>query len=187
MMFGLMAISCNLVPWFFGNGYDKVIPNMMIIALILVFIAMSSITGTQYLLPTGRQRQYTISIVAGCVINCCLNFLFIPMFLSLGAAVATIVAELSVTAIQVYFTRKDFDFKNIVLSNGKYVICSAIMFVPTYWLARTLTPTILHTMICVTVGGIVYFGMLLFVKDETLMEVIGKIKIRMRGNTINKE
>lgn len=180
MMFGLMAISCNVVPWFFGAGYDKVVPNMMIIAPIISIIAMSNIMGTQYLLPTGRQKEFTISVVTGCGVNFCLNLLLIPSFLSYGAAIATIIAEFSVTAVQVYFTRNDFDFTSIVLSNFKYIFCSSIMFVPTYWLAKTFTPTILHTMICVAVGSAVYFGLLYFMKDKTLIDVIEKIKKKLQ-------
>ena len=152
---------------------------MMVIAPILVFISLSNITGTQYLLPTGRQKQYTISVVTGCVVNCCLNLLFIPQFLSLGAAVATIIAEFSVTAVQIYFTRKDFDFKKIIITNCKYIICSAIMFVPTYWLAKTLTPTILHTVFCVLTGGCIYIGLLFVMKDATLLESSNKVKVKI--------
>lgn len=111
MTFGLMAVSCNIVPWFLGSGYGKVIPNMMVIAPILVMVSLSNIIGMQYLLAIGRHRDFTISLVAGCVINFSLNLLLIPFFLSIGAAVATVIAETSVTGVQVFFTRKDFKFR----------------------------------------------------------------------------
>ena len=111
MTFGLMAVSCNIVHWFLGSGYDKVIPNMMVIAPILVMVSLSNIIGMQYLLGIGRHRDFTISLVAGCVINFSLNLLLIPFFLSIGAAVATVIAETSVTGVQVFFTRKDFKFR----------------------------------------------------------------------------
>lgn len=179
MMFGLAAVSCNLVPWFFGSGYDEVIPNMMVISPIIVFISLSSIMGTQYLLPIGRQKAFTFSVSAGCVVNCILNFLLIPKFLSIGAAIATVIAEFSVTAVQTYFTRKDFDFKDIVLSNRNYIFCSAIMFLLTYLLAKTLTPTFFHTMICVVIGCTVYLSLLLIMKDEALVEVVGMMKAKI--------
>ena len=178
MMFGLMAVSCNIVPWFFGSGYDKVVPNMMVIAPILVIIALSNIMGIQYLLPTGRQKEYTLSVVMGCVVNFTLNILLIPRFLSIGAAVATVIAETSVTGVQVYFTRKDFNFTNIIRDNIHYIISSLIMFAPTYLLARYLPSTIVNTFICVLVGGVIYVGLLFVMKDETLFEAVGKIKGR---------
>ena len=176
MMFGLMAVSCNIVPWFFGSGYDKVIPNMMVIAPILLIIALSNIIGIQYLLPNGRQKEFTISVVTGCVVNFSLNLLLIPLFLSIGAAIATVIAEISVTGVQVYFTRKDFNFGKIISSNKHYIISSLIMFVPIYLLARYLPSSIVNTFICVSVGGLIYVGLLFVMKDETLFEAIGKIK-----------
>ena len=179
MMFGLMAVSCNIVPWFFGSGYDKVVPNMMVIAPILVIIALSNIMGTQYLLPTGRQKEFTISVVTGCVVNFSLNILLIPFFLSIGAAVATVIAETSVTGVQVYFTRKDFKFGEIISSNKHYIISSLIMFIPTYLLAKYLPSSIINTFICVAVGGLIYVGLLFVMKDETLFEAVDKIKERL--------
>lgn len=178
MMFGLMAISCNIVPWFFGSGYDKVVPNMMVVAPMLVMISLSNIIGVQYLIPTGRQKEYTFSVIAGCIVNLSMNLLLIPFFLSIGAAAATVIAETSVTGVQVYFTRKDFKFGRIIRDNKHYIISSMIMFIPTYLLARYLPSTIVNTFVCVLVGGVIYLGLLFAMKDETLFEAVDKIKGR---------
>ena len=176
MMFGLMAVSCNIVPWFLGSGYDKVIPNMMVIAPILVIIALSNLMGNQFLLPTGRQKEYTFSVIIGCVVNFSLNLLLIPFFLSIGAAVATVIAETCVTGVQVFFTRRDFKFGEIIGSNKYYIISSLIMFAPTYLLAKYLPASIINTFICVVVGGLIYVSLLFVMKDKTLFEAVDKIK-----------
>lgn len=179
MMFGLMAISRNIVPWFFGLGYEKVIPNMVVIAPVLVIIALSNIIGTQYLLPVGRQKEYTISVVVGCLVNFSMNLLLIPRFLSIGAAIATVIAEISVTGIQVYFTRKDFDFGEIIRKNKNYIISSLVIFVPTYLLAGCLPSSIINSFICIMVGCVIYLGLLFFVKDKTLFKTVVKVKSKI--------
>lgn len=179
MMFGLMAVSCNIVPWFLGEGYEKVIPNMMVIAPIILMIALSGIMGSQFLLPIGRQKEYTLSVMTGCAVNCTMNLLLIPRFFSIGAAVATVIAETSVTGVQVFFTRKDLNFGNILSTNKHYIFSSLIMFGPTYLLAMYLSPSIINTFICVVVGGVVYLGLLVAMKDETLFEVVDKIKSKI--------
>ena len=63
IMFGLIAISDNFVPWFFGPGYEKVIVLMKIITPIILFMGVANILGTQYLLPTKRQKEFTISVL----------------------------------------------------------------------------------------------------------------------------
>lgn len=168
MLFGLIAISCNLVPWFFGEGYDRVIPNMMIISPILFFISWSNIIGMQYLLPTARQREYTASVIVGCCVNFILNLLFISAFASIGASIATVIAEGSVTFFQIYFTRNDFNYAEIIKSNVNYIYSSIVMLVVIYPLARFLAPTFMHTSICVLCGAIIYIGGLWILKDEEI-------------------
>ena len=181
MMFGLMAVSCNIVPWFFGAGYDKVVPNMMVISPIIVIIALSNIMGMQYLLPIKRQKEFTISLVTGCIVNFSMNLLLIPCFLSIGAAVATVIAETSVTVVQIFFTRKDFNFGAIIMENKHYVISSLIMFVTTYLLAKHIPSSIINTFICVIIGGVIYIGLLYVMKDETLLELFEKTKIKINN------
>ena len=161
---------------------------MMVIAPILVIIALSNLMGNQYLLPTGRQKEYTVSVITGCAVNFALNLLLIPRFLSIGAAAATVIAETSVTGVQIYCTREDFSFREIISSNKQYIISSSIMFVPTYLLAKYLSPTIVNTFICVVVGGGIYVGLLFIMKDEALFEVVDKIKgkIKMICRTQNE-
>ena len=179
MMYGLIAISSNLVPWFFGSGYDKVIPNMMVIAPILVIIALSNIMGTQYLLPIGRQKEYTLSVVIGCIVNFSMNLMLIPRFLSIGAAIATVIAELSVTGVQIYCIKEDFNFRQIVKENIHYIVSSFVMFFITYFLARYLSPSIMNTFLCVILGGIIYLVILIIMKDDILFEVRDLIKIKI--------
>ena len=40
------------VPKFFGQGYDRVALIINVISPIILFIGMSNVIGTQYLLPT---------------------------------------------------------------------------------------------------------------------------------------
>lgn len=176
MMFGVMAVSNNVVPWFFGPGYDKVIPNMIVIAPILVIIALSNIMGTQFLLPTGRQKEFTVSVLTGCLVNFTLNLVLIPHFLSIGAAVATVIAEASVTGVQVYCARRDFKFVKIIIDNKHYVIASLIMFIPTCLLSRAIPSSMINTFSCIIVGSGIYLGLLLAMKDEMLFKALDKVK-----------
>ena len=180
MMFGLVATSCSIVPWFFGPGYDKVIPNMMVIAPILVMVALSNVIGTQYLLPIGRQKQFTISLLAGCGTNCVMNLLLIPLFSSIGAAIATVIAETSVTVVQVAFTWKELNYRQILRDNIKCVVSAGIMFVPVFLLASKLSSTILHSCLCVAVGAVIYACLLLLMKDKHIFEAINTIQNRRK-------
>ena len=90
MIFGIIAVSKNFVPIFFGAGYDKVSIIMSVISPIILLIGLNTIIGTQYLITTKRQSEYTKAIVSGAVINFCLNFILIKPFGAIGAAIAVL-------------------------------------------------------------------------------------------------
>ena len=87
LMFGIISVANKFVPLFYGNGYEKVIPIMCIISPIIIFIGLSNVTGTQYLLPTKQQNKYTISVVIGAVVNFILNSNFLQDFKQMLASV----------------------------------------------------------------------------------------------------
>ena len=98
IMFGLLSISTKFVPIFFGQGYEKVAMLINIISPVVLFIGISNIIGTQYLLPTKKQKSFTISVTAGAIINFLLNTILINKIGSVGACVATVIAEIIVMA-----------------------------------------------------------------------------------------
>lgn len=176
--FGIMGIAKGFVPWFFGEGYEKVVPNMMVIVPVIIFIGMSTITGTQYLLPLGRQKEYTLSVIAGAMINFILNIIFISIFGSIGAAIGTLFAEFSVMAIQLYILRNEFDLKYIFGLTVKYIIFGLLMFVVVILLSNILSVSIVSTFVEIFVGAIVY-GLLLLISKDSIFDIL-KAKIAER-------
>ena len=173
---GLMAISPKFVPWFFGEGYNKVILNMIIISPIIFIIGLSNVIGTLYLLPTNRQKEYTSSVIIGSVTNIILNILLIPHFLSYGAAMATVCAETFVTLTQIYFVRNDFNLKLIFKSNFKYLILSLTMFSIVFSTGLLFEATISTTIIQIVLGILCYLILLLLTKDDLIISIVNKLK-----------
>lgn len=170
-MFGVMAISKGMVPWFFGDGFERVGPCMIALSPIILFIGISNIIGTQYLLPTNRVKEYTLSVVCGLVTNVILNSVLISEFGCYGASIATIIAELVVTLVQFYLVRKDFSV-SIVLVGWKNLIAGAIMGGVVYLLSLKLSIGIMSTMLEVAVGAIIYIGLLWVFNDRFLFDTL---------------
>ena len=172
LLFGLDAVATNFVPFFFGQGYEPVINLIRVISPIFILIGMSNVIGRQYLLPTQRQTLFTVSVVLGSVVNVILNFLLIGKYNAIGASVATVIAEFSVTAIQCWFVRKQLPLKNIFLSAIKYLVLGAIMGVAVYYVGKVLETGVLGLLIQIIAGIIIYLGGLLITKDKLLLEGI---------------
>lgn len=176
LCFGLIGITKGFVPWFFGTGYEKVVYNMMIIAPIIFIIGFSNVIGTQFLLPTGRQKLYTISVCTGTIVNVICNFILIPNFLSYGAAIATVIAETSVTVVQIFVTKHIFSYKHILKIVYKYIIASLIMSLVLITISNYLIASIINTLIEIIIGCIVYFLILILLKDTTMKTLLLKFK-----------
>lgn len=181
---GIMAIAGGFVPWFFGKGFERVVPNMEFIAPIIIFIGLSTVTGTQYLLPLGRQKEFTISVVIGSIVNFLLNMILIVYFKSIGAAIATLIAEITIMIIQMYYLRKEFNFKILFLQGLKYFIFGAVMFLVVKILTNYLPVSIISTFIEVIVGGIVYILLLIISKDQVIKMIIENIKKKRNNQKI---
>lgn len=176
MFCGFIAISNNFVPWFFGPGYDKVVPLMQILSGLVIAIGLSNVTGIQYMLPTNQQNKLTLTVICGAIVNFALNLFLIPMMQSVGAAVASLIAEITVTAVQFYVVRNAFSIFEIGKLSIKYLFSGLIMFAVTCPLSIYLGPSIVHTFITIAAGGLIYIGILLLTKDSMLYMFISKVQ-----------
>ena len=93
----------------------------------------------------------------------------------LGDPSGTVVAELTVTLIQMYFTRKDFDYRQLLKLSWKYLFASLIMYVICFIIGTFITRNIISVVVQVAVGSIVYGSCLLIMRDKFVFEVIGRI------------
>lgn len=169
---GVIVVANNFVPLFFGKGYDKVPTLMSILSLIIIFISMSNVTGTQFLLATKRQKEFTISVVVGAVVNFCLNIILIKILKSYGAAIATVIAELSVTVVQLYFIKNEFKVPDVFNGTIKFLVAGLIMFCGCYFIDLIIISNITGLILQIFCGVCFYFGTLLILKDKFMLELV---------------
>lgn len=180
MVFGVISVSDIFVPLFLGSGFEKSAIIMCIISPIILIIGLSNVIGTQYLLPTKRQKDYTISVVMGAISNLILNAILITKLLSIGAAIATVFAELMVTLVQVYMVRKEFEIKKILKMSKDYVLAGAIMLIIEILCRKfviiNLRPVI-QLFVLVIIGAVTYVGVLMFIfKNGYIREMANRVK-----------
>lgn len=187
IMFGIMSISKSFVPWFFGKGYEKVIILINVIAPTVLLTGMANVVGTQYLLPTKKQKEYTISIVAGLAVNFVLNYILIKLYNSIGASIATIVSELIVVTVELYAIRKDIKIREIIKLSYTYVISGIVMLFACIMVQILLKTSTITMIIQIVVGVLVYALMLYLLKDDYLKMFIDKGKNILFKKSISKE
>jgi O-antigen/teichoic acid export membrane protein len=174
--FGLAAVSLHLGPYFYGRGYGPVGLAMMIESPVLLLIGWSNVVGQQYLLPTGQNRPFTVSVVLGAISNIIANVPFIYLWGLNGAMFATVFSEFIVTAYQLWYIRSSIEFKRLFSNLPKYFLAGIIMFVPVFKLNVSLHTSVLTIAVEVLLGIIIYAILILLLKPTSLNSVLTILK-----------
>lgn len=178
LCFGLIGISRNFSPWFYGDGYEKVPYLLMILAFLIPIIGISNVIGIQYFLTTKQEKYLTRSVCCGAVCNFILNLILIPHYMSYGAAIASVLSELLITILQMWYARKELSPVKIISLMPKYLVSGIIMLIILLILDYLMPIGVLYTFSMIAVGFIVYIFMLWLLHDELIIDIVDKIKTR---------
>jgi O-antigen/teichoic acid export membrane protein len=134
---GIAGVARNFVPIFFGEGYDKVTTLLYVFAPIIVIVGISVCLGGHYYTPIGKRTTSAKFLIIGACVNLVLNLLMIPHFGSVGAAVASVIAESVISALYVIYSNGFCTFGLLVRTGGKKLAAGVVMFA-VVWLTGEL-------------------------------------------------
>ncbi len=171
---GIMGVARNMVPWFFGAGYEKVIFLLYVYSPLIIIIAISNCLGGQYLTPCGMRARSSKGIITGAVVNLALNAFLIPLFKSVGAAIASIIAESVITIIYMYMSKGFMSYKTLFKVSWKRIVACLPMSVVIFVLGEIPVKPIFKTVLQIFFGVATYFTVLLIMKDNAAKEFVDK-------------
>lgn len=118
----IMSLSKIFVPWFYGSGFEKCVGLYLVLLPSCVFLALSNVVRTQYLIPRKLDNIYVKAVLFGAIVNVGLNLMLIPKFASLGASVSTLVTEIFVCVYQLFLIKNKSLFLNSIKNNFHIII-----------------------------------------------------------------
>lgn len=176
LFLGLFVVSGNFVPWFFGKEFLSSIIIMKILSVLMVFKGINAILGSAYLISTYQQKKYTIAIYISVTINILLNWLLIPIYFSKGAAYTSVISEILLFVMLMFFSKDVINYSVLFKLIWKYIVTGIITILPLGLLAHNLEPSILNTIFLTISLLLIYFIILIFVfKDEVVITSLKKI------------
>ncbi len=170
---GIICISDEFVPLFFGLGYEKSAVLLKILAFNVLMSILANYIGQQCLISNGKQNQYNIAISVGALLNVILNLFMVERFQSVGVSVASVVSSGVLFWVVLVFSREIISLKNIIQMDWKAIISAIIMFVTIYWL--NFDDLFITLVVKIVVGAAVYIAILAILREEIIQEVFGKI------------
>ncbi len=175
MVIGLFVIAGNFVNWFFGPEYDKVVVLLRISCPLIIFMSIGNFVGMQYLSPTGQQNKMTLVYIIAACVNFVLNCLLIRRWASIGALVASVLAESVSCFLQVMLMkRSDYNFQ-MMKGVWKYILSSLIMGIAIWYMDNYISVRgWLLTLIEIIIGAFIYIIMLILMRDDMVVKVLKK-------------
>lgn len=178
-MFGLIGMSGVLIPIFLGDEFKECIPIVAILAITILFVSWANVIRTQYLIPNKKDKVYIVSTVLGAIVNFIINFVLIPRYGAMGAAIGTIFAEATVAIYQTIKIREELEITNYLKRVAFYMIPGIIMCIVLKYLGSILGVSFISSIILVSIGGLIYgiigIGYMIKIKNEIVINLLQKI------------
>ncbi len=105
IIFGVLILifSKLIVSLLYGPEYAEAANILSVSIWAGTFAMLGSARGETWLICEGLQRYSMIYVGFGAIVNIILNYLFIPLYGGIGAAIATLISQISVSLIAPFF------------------------------------------------------------------------------------
>ena len=126
-MFGICGVAKDFAPWFWGENFAVCSKLIIGLSITIPIWTIGEVIRNQYLLPVGKDSEYTYAFLTGVIVNCIINIILIPKYGAHGAIIATIVAELVMSVIHIFMVNKDIYILKYLIQSLPYFISGIIM------------------------------------------------------------
>lgn len=173
--FGMAAVADVFSVVFWGEEFYTCGLLIQGLAPAVLFSVIGSVIRSQFLIPNARDKEYTVSLIVGAIINFCVNLIMIPKFGAFGAVVGTLCSEIVLMSIQLFYVRKELTLKKYCQNCCVFVFIGMVMYGVVYIVKKQLDCTAISLIVLVLIGGAVYCCLtwlyLSFTKNELAKEI----------------
>lgn len=172
---GLFCMADWIIVVLFGDAFMPSALTLRILSPLVIVFSLAYFLGHIILMSLNREKTLLYSTILGASVNVILNSLLIPGLQQNGAAIASLIAEICVTAFVVLASKKyyklDIDFKFA----SSVLVSSFSMGVITCILKNNFHMSFIGLCGVCVCGAIVYFGGLLLQKNREMIKLCSKI------------
>ncbi|MDE6459395.1 MAG: oligosaccharide flippase family protein [Paramuribaculum sp.] len=177
---GSIILAAPIISAFCGDDFQPSAIILVYCAPTIYLSSLSSLIGLRILYPNNKLNIVVWSACCGAIANILLNFLLIPEFKALGAAISFSCAELIVLVIQIYSGRKYLPFKISAIFQPRYYIATIIMcaaIIPVLHLLDGIE--ILSLTVIPIAGALIFTIALIAMHDKFTIEILSGFSRRL--------
>lgn len=182
ILFGMPAVAPRFVPFFFGEGWNSVIPLLQIFSPMMLIVGISNMLARQYYTPAGKQKMSAWFVIIGSIVNITGDALLIPHIGTAGACIATVAGELLITILYLIYDDGFLTARKLIYLSWRKIIAGLVM-----WLYIDLVNGLIANdalaFIIEFVGAVAIYAIMLKVLHDpfakTLKMILKRIKARL--------
>ena len=180
----VFMFSENVILFISGNEYLGAVSTLKVLMLCVLFLIMTNLFGNQLLIPLGKEKRFTRSVLIGLFINLGLNLALIPKYNSFGAAIGTLVTE---CWNMIYMAGGVKEFNRYIIKNAKiykYIASVSLASISSILISILIKNINNFSFLLITgmIYMIVYYFTLFVLKEDIIINNYNKILKRKQKN-----
>lgn len=174
---GIICVSNDIVAILGGDEYFESIYSLRILSFALIFAIFSGLINGCLCIPLKKEKILLVATTISAVLNCLLNLIFIPWLNSTGAAITTVIAEVTVLLICIFKipNKKQYIDYKIIARNMVDSLIGIVGIVLFSLVIRHYIQSFWPCFVITVIGSIsLYFIVLILRRNKLIFEVFHK-------------
>ena len=165
IMAGMLIVNDDFVNFFLGQDFQEARYAIAIMIFRMFFIGWTNIMGIQILIPHNKNKEFMLSTTIPAIVSVGLNLLLLPKLGYIGAAIVSVLTEVLVWLIQLFYTRSYLREVPILGSLIKIIISSGVMYGILLFIKQFLNVSpMINVGLYAVLGAIIYASLILILK-----------------------
>ncbi|MDG8621940.1 oligosaccharide flippase family protein [Streptococcus pneumoniae] len=162
IMAGMLIVNDDFVTFFLGQDFQEARYAIAIMIFRMFFIGWTNIMGIQILIPHNKNKEFMLSTTIPAIVSVGLNLLLLPKLGYIGAAIVSVLTEVLVWLIQLFYTRSYLREVPILGSLIKIIISSGVMYGILLFIKQFLNVSpIINVGLYAILGAMIYLVLIL--------------------------
>ena len=172
IMLGMLIVNDDFVNFFLGQDFQEARFAIAIMIFRMFFIGWTNIMGIQILIPHNKNKEFMLSTTIPAIVSVGLNLILLPKLGYIGAAIVSVLTEVLVWLIQLFYTRSYLREVPILGSLIKIIISSGVMYGILLFIKQFLNVSpMINVGLYAVLGAVIYASLILIFKVINLNEL----------------
>lgn len=161
---GCFILAKQFIHLFYVNQYSDSVIAFQILALFIPIRLVSSLTAT-VLTSINKQKLRMVCTFVSCLMNIALNIVLIPYLSYVGTSISTVLSEVFLNSVSVYFINKNYENLRLNYHFIKPFLASLVMG------GFLICFKEMNIFLLIVLSGFIYFFVLIFIRTFTKEEI----------------